>query len=113
MLTAICVCLPLICLMGCEGITELGGRITDPQNSPIQGAEVVLEEVGTVYPVVSKGTSNENGEYNVMLTHAPSDNLDLELKISKAGYKTHKQNIKSGTSDDSFNLILEPEVEAE
>ena len=109
--TIICVCFPLITLLGCEGITKLEGKITDPQNVPLQNADVKLELVGAVYPVLSESTSDEQGKYEVMLTHAPSDDLNLKLKVSKAGYQTHTQSIKSGTSNRKLNLILKPKAE--
>ena len=105
----ICVIFTLFSHMGCEGITEISGKITDPQNSPINGAKVVIEELNTVYPVRSEALSDEKGNYSVMLTHAPSADIELDCKVTKDGYKTYKKKFKAGPINGSLNITLETE----
>lgn len=102
---------PLLSITGCEGITWLSGTITDPDNSPVKGAKVILYEINPDAAIKesTEGLSNEKGEYEVMLTHAPGRDLNLKLSVSKKGYVPHNQKIKSGETNKSFNIILEPE----
>ncbi len=108
----ICVILFLFSHMGCEGITEISGRITDSQNSPINGAKVVIEELDTVYPVRSESLSGKKGNYSILLTHAPGADVELDYKVTKNGYKTYNQKIKGGTINESLNITLESQEES-
>ncbi|WP_417388370.1 carboxypeptidase regulatory-like domain-containing protein [Gimesia sp.] len=105
-----CVVYTLVGFFGCEGITEISGRITDSRNIPIKDAQIELWSgtKGDSFSSSDSELSDEKGNYSIYLTHAPTRDV-LNLKVSKDGYKSHNDKIKAGTNDKSLNITLESE----
>lgn len=111
MIVGICAIYILIGLMGCEGRIRLSGRITDSRNSPIKDAKIILKSVtkGALFTHSDYVLSDEKGNYSIGLTHAPTKDVVINLQVSKEGYKSHNENFKGGTNNESLNITLKPE----
>ncbi len=78
---------------------EISGKITDKNNQPIYGANIILSEsLGTV--------SDENGNYSIKVEKG-----NYTIKVSYLGFKSIKKSISVETSR-VYNFTLVPKAES-
>lgn len=79
---------------------KISGTITNTQNKPLHGVEVIIEElqIGT--------STNENGVYE--LTNLPSNTF--HIAFSYLGYETQIKEVTIKEKDFELNIILEDAV---
>jgi len=94
-----------VCLVGCDGFTSVAGRVVDPKNAPLKDAEVILLAPGEGRSC--SNTTRGDGSYNVGFTHEPA-RFDLAFVVSKDGFKTHVELIRSSAVLRGYTIVLTP-----
>lgn len=95
---------------GCDGYTHIGGTVVDSSKVPVANAEVVLfqpDEGEKALRMRVQSTSDIDGTFVVGGSHAPMD-LELQLEVSKPGFATHVERVRSGTNVNSGTIVLLP-----
>jgi hypothetical protein len=95
----IAICLMLVLFIGCDGYTELKGRIVDGEGNPIPDAKVTFDRWNS--------TSKPDGAFHVGGTHAPSS-AGLNFTVTKDGFKPDTRRIPP-EDNDKMRIVLERE----
>lgn len=102
--------LALIVLSGCDGRTRVSGKVLDENGNALSGSAVSLtiadEEHGSRE---SRVVTDENGEYDISLTHAPNG-FGILLDVNHDGYKNYQQELNSGSKLVDNRITLEREL---
>ena len=94
---------------GCDGHTSVRGRVLDPAGKPVAGAVVTM----TQYPDrpgerhTTSTTTEEDGRFDVGMTHAPTKNMPFRLEVTKDGFVPHAERL-TGTESYEKDIVLQP-----
>lgn len=92
-------------LLNCDIFTSVQGEVRDAGGHPVAGASVVL--VATKSGRTSKGTTGEDGTFDVAMAHGILAG-SFRLEISKSGYATFTKEIRA-KSQEQIVVTLLPE----
>jgi hypothetical protein len=103
----------LASIIGCDGVTRVAGLVVGEDEVPLDNVTVTLETTNSGSKDGSQltdvSTTGKDGEYGVMITHAPTRSLKFVLHAQKEGYVTHKENVAAGHYDMDRTLVLKRE----
>ena len=97
----------LLCLVtSCDGGTSISGHVRDSSGKPIEGAKVNLYAGDRTN---FGDTSRTNGYYQTSIMHAPFNDVQVKLTVSKEGFKTYEQTFLSGEANKqkTYDVTLE------
>jgi hypothetical protein len=98
-----------ILAVGCDGNTSVMGQVVDPEKKPIDSATVKFTQrpddpgAGRIYET----TTDDDGRFNVGITHAPTKTMPFLLEVSKEGYVRHEERLR-GSARYEKEIILQP-----
>jgi hypothetical protein len=92
-------------LVGCDGHTSVRGRVVDSEGKAIPEAKVKLVQQ-TDHAGVSTARTDEDGEFDVGVTHAPRKDMPFLFEISKEGYEKHTEKL-TGTASYQKEITLQ------
>jgi hypothetical protein len=99
----------VIMAIGCDGHTSVKGRVLSPDGTPIPKASVkFIQEPDTPGQGHSfDTTTDEEGNFSVGMTHAPSKTMPFLLEVSKQGFVGYEKRL-TGTASYEEDIILQP-----
>lgn len=95
----------LLLTKGALGQTIISGKVMQPDQSPIPGANVTIQPVGAT-TILAFGITNQKGEYTIRLQYA-SDSV--VVKAYGMGFTTEQRTLPNRSQEISF-LLSEQEV---
>lgn len=107
----------LVCFMmlfvGCDGGTDVSGRVVSPDRSPVAGAKVTLEHRSQdpLDDYHMEQVTKSDGAYHVGITHAPGAKINFSLSVSKKGFEEFQETIKSNVDIRNHEIELIPQGE--
>jgi hypothetical protein len=94
--------------VGCDGHTKVHGRVVDPEGEPIPEATVKFTQQSDTPGRRTDGAiTDENGYFDVAITHAPSKTMPFLLEVSKEEFVRHEERL-TGTATYEKEIILHP-----
>lgn len=85
----------LASLVGCEGRTEVFGKVQSASGQPLRDAIIEVFDQG--FPVLSvPDKSDKNGFFRVIFEHAPSRSPEFVLQVSKEGFRSKQLTFVGG-----------------
>jgi len=97
---------------GCDGHTSVKGRVVDEDGKPVAGAKVEFKEDGpddALHGRLERKT-DEQGQFSVALTHAPSKKITFTLSVSKEGFETFRETVTSENRNQAREITLARKV---
>jgi len=94
---------------GCDGHTSVVGRVVDSAGKPIAGAVVTLTrhpDRPTEGPTHT-ATTDEDGRFDVGMTHAPTKSMPFRLEVTKDGFVPHAEQL-TGSASYEKDIVLQP-----
>jgi hypothetical protein len=80
----------VLIVLGCDGSTNISGKVVDESGKPIVNAKVNLK-IGTE---IKNTETKTDGSYTIFETHAPFK-MTYKLTVTKEGFQTYEQTFDS------------------
>jgi Carboxypeptidase regulatory-like domain len=92
--------------VGCDPYTGASGVVLDSSRTPISGALAELTASRTTRKIQT--VTNAKGRFGLSTTHGPFPGTFM-LTVSKRGYATQHQTLRTNTLNRDLQIILRPE----
>jgi Carboxypeptidase regulatory-like domain len=93
---------------GCDGHTSVRGRVVDPAGKPLARAVVKMTEdpdnPGRGHS--TSMTTDEDGQFAVGVTHAPTKSMPFLFEVTKDGFVGHSERL-TGTASYEKEIVLQ------
>ena len=108
----IIICTSIVCLLilGCDGSSDVMGRVFDSNGHPIEKAFVKFEVLDVSKPPVCTTETNKDGWFGCGFIHAPFE-VKLKLTVMKEGYETFESEFTSTEAHEKTNRKEEFRIE--
>ncbi|WP_339749572.1 carboxypeptidase-like regulatory domain-containing protein [uncultured Rubinisphaera sp.] len=98
-------------MIGCDGHTSISGVVVDENGKPLGGVQVTLKTVNLDSKIenelIDEEMTEDNGEFQVAITHQPTNKLKFSLIAEKENYNSYSEVIKANYGDDNHRITLE------